>query len=572
MLGRWAVRIIILAGLALVGCGGSDEEPHEIQTVDLSSPEGEETPPPEPAPEPAFPDVGRPGEGNTGVQKNPIPVTIAIRSKNQPIAAGTEAVFEADVSGVVDPKIIWRIREGEAGGSINQDGTYLAPLVPGRYHIVAELENDPEKTAEVAVEVIPFSLRIEPSEIKLYVGKSETFTAVVPGSSDPRVTWSIREKEAGGSITPDGVYTAPAVSGLFHIVATSRIDPTQTASASVTVEWRTPTVPRFAYAANSDSNDVSMYSVDSASGRLRKIGDIGAGDGPFAVTTDPAGRFVYVGNFGSNDLSMYQIDQERGSLTPLGTLETGSGPYSLAVHPSGRYLYAATENSPANLDTWIYEIDPVTGKLTKIATVPSGISPIAITLDFFGTFAYVANTSSDNITLYQIDATTGLLKGLGFAPAGSGANSVAVHPTGKFAYAANYGSNDVWAYQKNEQGLLKKIGTVEGGVQPFSMAVDPSGRFAYVANSGTDDVWMYRIDPDTGLLTKIGTVDGGTTPRSITVDPSGRFVYVANLNSNDVTGYEIDPDSGLLKLIGNFPAGKRARSVKVTGTLSEPGS
>jgi hypothetical protein len=62
-----------------------------------------------------------------------------------------------------------------------------------------------------------------------------TFRASVTGASDTAVTWSVQEGAAGGTISSGGVYTAPATSGVYHVVATSRADPTRSASVAVTV-------------------------------------------------------------------------------------------------------------------------------------------------------------------------------------------------------------------------------------------------------------------------------------------------------------------------------------------------
>jgi Galactose oxidase, central domain len=52
---------------------------------------------------------------------------------------------------------------------------------------------------------------------------------------DSKVTWSIEEGQTGGTITPNGFYTAPDRSGTFHIVVTSPSTPSTTANALVTV-------------------------------------------------------------------------------------------------------------------------------------------------------------------------------------------------------------------------------------------------------------------------------------------------------------------------------------------------
>jgi hypothetical protein len=64
------------------------------------------------------------------------------------------------------------------------------------------------------------------------------FQATVSGASSSAVTWTVQEGSAGGSITPAGIYTAPAVAGTYHIVATSQAAPTSSAAVAVTVAER----------------------------------------------------------------------------------------------------------------------------------------------------------------------------------------------------------------------------------------------------------------------------------------------------------------------------------------------
>lgn len=68
------------------------------------------------------------------------------------------------------------------------------------------------------------------------VAPNETvnFTAVVIGSANQQVTWSVVESN-GGTITKTGVYTAPATTGTYHVTATSAADATKSATATVTV-------------------------------------------------------------------------------------------------------------------------------------------------------------------------------------------------------------------------------------------------------------------------------------------------------------------------------------------------
>jgi Galactose oxidase, central domain/Kelch motif len=76
---------------------------------------------------------------------------------------------------------------------------------------------------------------INPGAIYLDQGGTQTFTATVKGSSNGAVSWSVQEGESGGNITSTGVYTAPAATGLYHIIATSQADSTKTGTATIVV-------------------------------------------------------------------------------------------------------------------------------------------------------------------------------------------------------------------------------------------------------------------------------------------------------------------------------------------------
>lgn len=83
------------------------------------------------------------------------------------------------------------------------------------------------------------TVTVSPATLTLVPEGTATFTANVTGTGDPTVTWSVQEAN-GGDITPDGVYTAPATEGVYHVVATSNADPTQSDTATVTVRAEGP--------------------------------------------------------------------------------------------------------------------------------------------------------------------------------------------------------------------------------------------------------------------------------------------------------------------------------------------
>src|SRR5207245_7409888 len=61
--------------------------------------------------------------------------------------------------------------------------------------------------------------------------------AHLSGTTDPEVSWSTHEGDAGGKIDALAQYVAPGDhEGIYHVVATSRTDPSKTGVATVTVQ------------------------------------------------------------------------------------------------------------------------------------------------------------------------------------------------------------------------------------------------------------------------------------------------------------------------------------------------
>ena len=74
-------------------------------------------------------------------------------------------------------------------------------------------------------------MSISPVSAALLTGATQQFTATVTGSTNTAVTWSA----TGGTVSSNGLYTAPATAGTYSVTATSQADTTKSASATVTV-------------------------------------------------------------------------------------------------------------------------------------------------------------------------------------------------------------------------------------------------------------------------------------------------------------------------------------------------
>jgi hypothetical protein len=78
-------------------------------------------------------------------------------------------------------------------------------------------------------------ITVQPSSLTLAPGLSVPLAANISGASDVAIIWSMTEGLAGGSVTQNGLYTAPANEGTYHVVATSHAEPSKTATTKIVV-------------------------------------------------------------------------------------------------------------------------------------------------------------------------------------------------------------------------------------------------------------------------------------------------------------------------------------------------
>ncbi|MBM7116984.1 beta strand repeat-containing protein [Archangium primigenium] len=166
-------------------------------------------------------------------------VSVTISPESVTLTPGTTATFRLTVTGSSNTAALWSVVGGDDNGTITSAGVYTAPARAGTYTVVGALASHPDKKAQATVTVTSttaVSVSITPGSATIATGGSATFSAQVTGASDTSVTWSVREGATAGSISAEGVYTAPAQPGLYTVVATSVSNPGASATAQVRVE------------------------------------------------------------------------------------------------------------------------------------------------------------------------------------------------------------------------------------------------------------------------------------------------------------------------------------------------
>lgn len=180
--------------LCLVGCGGSGSS------------------------------VGGGGPVN-GIKISPSPFKLKPNEKVQ---------LTAVLDGGIQP-ITWSVNT-PGGGTIAQDGSYTAPASSGSYEVQVALTADPTKFAKATANVDSgyiVSVTGPSGAGPFFVDTSGTLqlTSKVQGASSNGVTWTTDQ----GTISADGLLTAPATTGTANVKATSVADPGKSITITVSI-------------------------------------------------------------------------------------------------------------------------------------------------------------------------------------------------------------------------------------------------------------------------------------------------------------------------------------------------
>jgi hypothetical protein len=176
----------------------------------------------------------------TQVMVAPSPVTVSILLPQQ---------FTASLANVPEGQnaVTWSLQESptDAASIDPNTGLFTPTRTEGTYHVVATSAYDPNVRSVVPVTVRSLvAVAVDPADATVSIRGKQTFTATVssvPNGQDAGVDWAVGGGVANGSVTSDGVYTAPATAGDYQITGTSRFDPRK--AATVTVKVRDGSLP-----------------------------------------------------------------------------------------------------------------------------------------------------------------------------------------------------------------------------------------------------------------------------------------------------------------------------------------
>ncbi|MBI3405537.1 MAG: DUF4091 domain-containing protein, partial [Acidobacteria bacterium] len=498
--------------------------------------------------------VADPTKSGTGTATIIAAVVVNVSPLNPGLSTGSSLTFTATVTGSANTAVNWSVN-GIAGGNssigtINAAGLYSSPAIvptPNTVTITATSQADPTKSSSTTLTISAgVVVSVTPPSVTLTNNPqgSQLFVATVSGTANTAVNWSLSGAGCAGAtcgtITPGGLYTAPAlvpVPGTVTVTATSVADPTKTGTASVTLNATItvsvlPNAPTIALSASQ----------------------------PFAATV--------VGS--ANTAVNWSVDGIPGGNAAVGTINaagTYTAPSSLAVTQNFT-ITASSQANPASTGS-----ATVTVNVPVVVTVGPGTANVTnnLTTQFSATVTGTANTAV-NWTLSGAGcagATCGTISAAGLytAPAAVPAPATVTVTAASQANPASTGTATVTVLAPIAVSVSPVNPTIiTGALQPFTATV----------TGGTGNTAVtWTVNGISGGNSTVGTIDAAgnytapisvPTPNTVTI----RATSVADPTKSGSTTATINPPVAVtISPSGvslNAPGGAQTFVATVTGT------
>jgi 6-phosphogluconolactonase len=295
---------------------------------------------------------------------------------------------------------------------------------------------------------------------------------------------------------------------------------------------------KFLYASNpgQDENDVSLFDINSDGTLTEVFPRTAVGTAPQQLLVDSAGAYLYVANSLSNNISAFSIDSSSGALTavtgsPFGTNLSLS---DMVLAPSGNFLYISAANQPTGVIAVFSLTSGVISSSALSLTFTADNSPTGLVIDPTGTYLYAANGGVGNsISIYSIGSNGGLTSAPGSPLADASQHPVALtmDPKGQFLYVANQGSSGSGSGSTASGSNIGTYSITSGTgfpaavqdspfaseTQPSVLAMDPNGNYLYVGNQTSGGVQAFGNA--SGSLNAIATYPIGNGITSLAILP-----------------------------------------------------
>jgi hypothetical protein len=475
------------------------------------------------------------------------------------------------------------------GGSVDASGRFTAPVTPGTS--VVSITDALGSSTLVTITINP-PLSISPASATLTASSKQT-TPFAAMNGVPPYSYSVLS--GAGAVTPQGIYTVGAVSGVNVVQVTDA----QGTTATAQVRALRIRVNAAVFAAATDGTNfyvggrfsaVNPYSaprlaiMDQVSGNLATTCDLGTGflDG-YVSSIATVGNSIYVaGNFsqyrGAAVGKLAKIDATTCALDPvfIGGGGFGSDPgltiYALAVSGSSLYVLGNLTSYRGVPNGGLVKLDLTTGASDPAFVV--GIHPDAQSsaLAVSGNSVYVGGyflnyNGVASPYIAKLDAATGTVDA-GFAAMAAGGGG-ADGPVATLAVSGNklYVGGSFMHYA-GLQTALARVDATSGALDlTFTQSVANASPVSSLLISGTSLYVskmavpvLQKIDTTTGLSDAVFSAGAGFDfgVNALLMANSSLYVGGAFTNYRGTPAYSVaklDPTTGALDTTFTHPTG-----------------
>ncbi len=375
------------------------------------------------------------------------------------------------------------------------------------------------------------TISITPTSMSLMAGGTQQFAATVTGTSNTAVTWSA----TGGSISSNGMFTAPMNGGSYTVKATSMADSTKSASAAVNVA--------------SVSVNINPINAVVAAGGTQQFSAAASGTANTAVTW---------------------------------SLASGSG----TVSSTGLYTAPATAGSATVMATSVADPSKVAiATVTIAAPVSVSVTPASKTINVNGTAQFAASVTGSSNTAVNWSASGGSISSSGFytAPASAGTYTVratsAADPTKSAsatvtvtAVAGCTLGTSSWA--ANPLGISQTGSfTATFDVTPSANATDANFAFSQNVPAGYNDLaTIVRFNSSGTLDVRNGSFYSADYNQAYSANSTYHFVMVVNVPAHTYSVYVTAPGGTQQALATDYAFRSQSSALNYWTTYQDPGS